>query len=162
MEAPDMTLMRVKGLRQQPDGQQAVVVLEDVAARLGLAFFIPINEANRLARILGLADCSCTPVYELVDDMVSAMGATVTRAVLDCESDGIYATLVLDRQGVPIVLRCHPADAIAVALRAQVTIHATAAALAHACPLTVEEREGEIERWLRDVRPDDFRPADAR
>jgi bifunctional DNase/RNase len=156
-----MTVMRVKALRQQPDGQQAVVVLEDVAARLGLAFFIPINEANRLARILGLTDCPCTPVYELVDDLVSPMGAR-TRAVLDGESDGIYATLALDRQGVPIVLRCHPADAIAVALRARVAIHATAAALAHACPLTVEGRDGEIARWLRGVRPDDFRPADAR
>jgi hypothetical protein len=102
-----MTAMRVKALRQQPD-DGAIVVLEDVAGRLGLAFLIPINEANRLARIIGPAECRRTPVYELVCDLAATLDATVAGAVLDCESEGIYATLVLERHGAPIELRCHP------------------------------------------------------
>jgi bifunctional DNase/RNase len=159
-----MTAMRVKALRQQPDGDGAIVVLEDVAGRLGLAFLIPINEANRLARIIGPAECRRTPVYELVCDLAATLDATVAGAVLDCESEGIYATLVLERHGAPIELRCHPADAIALAVSTQSPIHATSAAIAQACSLPsareLDEHERTIARWLEGVRPDDFGPRD--
>lgn len=178
-----MTLMRVIGLTQNPEAQQATLLLEDLAGRLGLAFFIPMNEANRLARVLGLARCACAPVYELMVDLATRLGASVARTVLDCETDGIYATLVLERgEGPPddiasIALRCHPADAVALALRTRSPIYATAGALAHACPLDPshgheidppaatapqDSAPSVVARWLEGVRPDDFGSAQER
>jgi len=82
--------------------------------------------------------------------------------VLDCETEGIYATLVLEGTAAPVTLRCHPADAIALALRTSAPIYATADALAHACPLTHSHGQAidhpHVAQWLERVRPDDFAP----
>jgi len=51
---------------------------------------------------------------------------------------------------------CHPADALALALRARVPILASDAALAHACPADQELRAHKVGRWLDGVRPADF------
>jgi len=51
---------------------------------------------------------------------------------------------------------CHPADALALALRARVPILASDAALAHACPADQELPAHTVRRWLDGVRPADF------
>ena len=155
-----MTLLRVKALSAGDNARQATVVLETAPGNLALGFLIPMNEANRLARVLGLTRCRCAPVYDLIRDLAMNLSASVTRAVLDAEAEGICATLVLEHEGIEFVLPCHPADAIALALLTNTPIYATADALAHACPLA--EREGQeighpaVTRWLERVRPKDF------
>lgn len=156
-----MTLMRVKALNHNPEGDLATVVLETQTGNLALGFIIPLNEANRLARVLGLTRCRCAPIYDMVLELVAHLGASVARTVLDCEDQGIYATLVLAEDKAPFELRCHPADGLALALRARAPIYATAEALAHACPLSEPHRhggdDGDVTQWLDRVRPDDFR-----
>ena len=155
-----MTLLQVKALSAHDNARLATVVLETTPGNLALGFLIPMNEANRLARVLGLTGCRCAPVYDLIRDLAISLCASVTRAVLDAEAEGICATLVLDHRGLEIALPCHPADAIALALLASRPIYATADALAHACPLA--QREGQetdhldIARWLEGLRPKDF------
>jgi bifunctional DNase/RNase len=51
---------------------------------------------------------------------------------------------------------CHPADTLALALKAQVPIFVSDAALAHACPADHELRAGAVRRWLDRLRPADF------
>lgn len=53
-----------------------------------------MNEANRLARCLGMTQCSCTPIFELTEQLIGHMGATVVRACLEGDERG------------------HPADAV--------------------------------------------------
>ncbi|MBI2218722.1 MAG: bifunctional nuclease family protein [Candidatus Rokubacteria bacterium] len=160
-----MTLMRVKALRHDSVAQAATLVLETCAGRLGLGFLIPVNEAERLARVLGLSRCGCAPIYDLVADVTAAAGASIAGAVLDAEPDGIVATLLFDDEAGGRSFRCHPADAIALALRSGAPICATPAALSHACPLVetadrpIRERD-RIARWLDDVTPSDFSAAD--
>lgn len=155
-----MTLLRVKALRADDHARQATVVLETTPGHLALGFLIPMNEANRLARVLGLTRCRCAPVYDLIRGLAMSLSASVTRAVLDAEAEGICATLVLEHGGVEFALPCHPADAIALALLTSTPIYATANALAHACPLA--RREGQeidhldVAEWLERVRPKDF------
>lgn len=155
-----MTLLRVKALGGIDNTRLATVVLEASPGNLALGFHIPMNEADRLARVLGLARCRCAPVYDLIRDLARSLRASVTRAVLDAEAEGICATLVLEHHGLEISLSCHPADAIALALLTNTPIYATTDALAHACPLA--QREGEetdhlgVARWLERVRPKDF------
>ncbi len=80
-------------------------------------------------------------MYDLIRDLARSLCASVTRAVLDAEAEGICATLVLEHEGVEFSLPCHPADAIALALLTSTPIYATADALAHACPLARRERQ---------------------
>jgi bifunctional DNase/RNase len=155
-----VTLLQVKALSANDNARQATVVLGTTPGNLALGFLIPMNEANRLARVLGLTRCRCAPVYDLIRDLAISLCASVTRAVLDAEAEGICATLVLEREGIEFALPCHPADAIALALLTNTPIYATADALAHSCPLA--QREGQeiahldVARWLEGVRPKDF------
>jgi bifunctional DNase/RNase len=161
-----VTLMHVKALSPGHNGQLATVVLETAAGDLALGFLIPLNEANRLARVLGLTRCAGVPVYELVLGMLAQLRASLARTVLDAEADGICATLVMEHEGSALPLPSHPADAIALALRTNAPIYATRAALAHACALGTrsgcEPARSQIARWLERVRPDDFSARDDR
>jgi bifunctional DNase/RNase len=167
-----MVRMRVTGLTQKTGAHEATLMLQDVTGCLGLAFVIPMNEANRLARVLGYAACQCAPVYELILELAGHSGLSVSRTVLDGDDQGISAALVVERGGVPIVLACHPADAIALAVRSGSPIYAAAGAMDHACRLghdhphepaaaagSADVELLDIAQWLQDVRPGDFGPA---
>ncbi|HET8578866.1 MAG TPA: hypothetical protein VFO18_17350 [Methylomirabilota bacterium] len=52
-----MTLMHVKALCPNDNAELATIVLETRASDFVLGFVIPLNEANRLARVLGLTCC---------------------------------------------------------------------------------------------------------
>jgi bifunctional DNase/RNase len=165
-----MVQMRVTGLTQKPDAREATLLLQDVTGCLGLAFVIPMNEANRLARVLGRAGCTCAPVYELLLELAVHGGLAVTRTVLDGDDRGICAALVLERDGASIEVSCHPADAIALAVRTQTPIYAAAGAVDHACRLGPPPEpppaatspgadHADVARWLESLRPEDFDPA---
>lgn len=155
-----MTLMRVTALNHDPGAEAATVVLQTETGDRALGFVVPLNEANRLARVLGLTRCRCAPVYDLVLELVAHLEAAVGCAVLDCEAQGICATLVLDRGSAALELPCHPADALALALSARAPIYATADALARACRLDGSHGCGadssDVAQWLSRVKPDDF------
>lgn len=155
-----MVLMRVAGLSHGLGRHDPVLVLEAATGTSRLGLVMPMNEANRLARVLGLTRCRCTPVYGLIDRLVWHLAASVTSAVLDACPDGIHATLVLDRQGDPVTLPCHPADAIALALRSSAPIYATPRALAHGGPPGHPDRRAtgspDVAAWLEQVSPSDF------
>ena len=118
-----------------------------------------MNEATRLARLLGLTQC-CAPIYALSLRLIAHMAARVARAVVDPEEDGITAALVLERDGREEWLPCHLADAVALAMMAGAPIDASGAAMDHACPLgrctTHPIHASDAARWLANVRPDDF------
>lgn len=156
-----MTLMRVRALHSRPEGPQAIVVLETEAGDRALGFTIPTNEAARLARVLGLVECRCAPIFELLLELATGLGARVAHATVDAEEPGIIATLALDHETRAIEVQCHPADAVALALRAGAPIYATPAALARAHTLGREGRPGarDLGDWLATVRPSDFGPA---
>jgi bifunctional DNase/RNase len=68
----------------------------------------------------------------------------------------VWASLVLSRAGAVVRLTCHPADALALALRARAPILASEGALAHACPADHELRAHAVRRWLDRLSPSDF------
>jgi bifunctional DNase/RNase len=156
--------MQVKALSPTPDAAQVTVILETPAGDRALGFLIPTNEANRLARVLGLTECRCVPIYELVLSMLAHLCASVTRAVLDADAEGICATLMVRHGDSGFALPGHPADAIALALRANAPTYAAPAALANACALAgAPDREPsrpDVLQWLQHLRPDDFRRDD--
>ncbi|MGH2670854.1 MAG: bifunctional nuclease domain-containing protein, partial [bacterium] len=127
-----MTPMRVIEVNRCPHTGRPMVMLQVEGRDRWLAFYIPMNEANRLARCLGMTQCPCTPIFELTEQLIGHMGAAVVRAYLEGDERGISAGLVLERDGAELLLPCHPADAVALAVRARAPIVAEDSALAHA------------------------------
>jgi bifunctional DNase/RNase len=127
-----MTQMLICRLTHCPGHDKTTVVLEDVDRRLELAFVIPVNEAYRLAQVLGLARCTCVPVLELIDGLLAHCNARVLRAVLDGDEGEVSATLYVGENDGEAAFPCHPADALALAERIRAPIYATDEILHHA------------------------------
>ena len=77
-----MTQMLICRLTHCPGHEEATVVLEDVDRRLEFAFLIPMNEAYRLARVLGLARCTDVPVLELIDGLLAHCNTRVLLSLI--------------------------------------------------------------------------------
>jgi hypothetical protein len=64
-----MDLMVVKTVRPSAAGDEVMVVLETASGDRYLGFRVPLDEANRLARVLGMSGCRCAPIFELLLDL---------------------------------------------------------------------------------------------
>jgi bifunctional DNase/RNase len=117
---------------------------------------LPGNEADRLARVLGLTGHRCVAVFDLVRTLLRELDARVSAIVLDADHEDVGAMLHLDRAGTELLVPCHPADGLALAELTGAPIHATPATMQHARLVTAEPRE-DVPAWLERVRPDDFR-----
>jgi uncharacterized protein len=159
-----MTPMRVIEVSTCPHTSRPMVMLQVEGRDRWLAFYIPMNEANRLARCLGVTSCPCTPIFELTEQLIGHLQAEVRRAHLEGDERGISAGIVLERGGLEMILPCHPADALALAVRAGKPILAHDSALAHARstgappPAALDS----VQVWLDQVRPADFGDGSAR
>jgi uncharacterized protein len=151
-----MTELRVVNLCTCRQTSRPTVLLEDVGRSRWLSFYLPMNEANRLARVLGKTCCAGVPIFDLIGEIAEAGGLELVRAEIDGDHQGVVASLVLRRAGHDLTMVCLPADALALALRAQVPILASEAALAHACPADHELRAHAVRRWLDRLGPTDF------
>jgi bifunctional DNase/RNase len=151
-----MTEMRVVDLCTCRQTSKPMVLLEDVDRSRWLSFYLPMNEANRLARVLGKTCCAGVPIFDLLGEIAEAGALELVRAEIDGTDQGVNASLVVRRDGRDLAMMCHPADALALALRARVPILASDAALAHACPADHELRSHAVRRWLDRLRPADF------
>ena len=163
-----MTPMRVIEVSTCPHTGRPMVMLQVEGRDRWLAFYIPMNEANRLARCLGMTQCPCTPIFELTEQLIGHLRAGVLGAYLEGDERGISAGLVLERDGLEMAIPCHPADAMALAVRAGKPILAHDSALAHARSAPVSnpgDAPGEppaVQAWLDQVRPADFGDGSAR
>jgi bifunctional DNase/RNase len=108
----------------------------------------------------------CTPIFELTEQFIGHLRAEVRRAYLEGDERGISAGLVLERDGLEMLLPCHPADAVALAVRAGKSIMAHDSALAHArsaahppdgaLESAAADPDTAVQDRLDQVRPGDF------
>ena len=64
-----MTEMRVVDLCTCRQTSKPMVLLEDVDRSRWLSFYLPMNEANRLARVLGKTCYAGVPIFDLIGDL---------------------------------------------------------------------------------------------
>ena len=110
----------------------------------------------------------------MTEQLVGHLGGSVVRAHLEGDERGISAGLVVEREGRELLLPCHPADALALAVRARAPIMAQDSSLALARPApppapstdpAPEPAPGpteDVQGWLDRVRPGDFEDDAAR
>jgi bifunctional DNase/RNase len=154
---PGLTPLVAITLACEAGTDRGALVLRTADQAREMVLVIPRAEAVRLAPVFGLTPCPCAPLYVLVEELIGRLGARLDRAVLDGRPEGITASLVLADGLHGEMLGCHPADAVALALRYYVPILATEAALAHAHPIDAAPSEEPLRAWLARVRPEDFR-----
>ena len=136
-------------------------MLEDVNERFRLTFYAGLAEAQRLAHVIEQGPSAEQPVYDFIQSLLEALQTTATHVVLDEVKGERIGSFIYFRQAESdVVVPCYAPDALALALRANLPIYATAAALAHAEPLSSSPStlngRAEVRRWLEQVKPEDF------
>jgi bifunctional DNase/RNase len=157
-----MTLMRIREVAACARHPRTTIVLEDVGQHRTLTFHADRDEARRLTQEIARRGCACHPIYDFLHSLLLALDADVTRVVLDdAKGEGIAGLVYVSAPGGEMGVPCYPPDALALALRANVPIYATAAALAQGEPLPPAggaHEASDVARWLEEVKPQDFWP----
>ncbi len=162
----EMTLASIRV--QMPDNVPVVLLKE--AARPGstgrtLPILIGHEEATAIARAIQGIPPPRPLTHDLLRDLLTALDVDVEAIVITELVDAIfYAEIRMVRQGQRYVLSSRPSDAIALAVRVGVPVHAEEALLdAEAYVLQDEDGDEEPEeviekfqRFIEDLRPEDF------
>jgi bifunctional DNase/RNase len=156
-----MTLMHIRDLLACSEHNRAIVVLEDAERRYRLAFYVSRHEAHRLAHERGRARCAGTPVYDFIQALLDAVHVPMSHVLLDDQGGtGVSGFIYCRRAESDVGVPCYIPDALALALRMQRPIYATAEALVHAEPLlpaaSAHGEPSDVQQWLERVRPEDF------
>lgn len=154
-----MTLMRIREINACPKHPRTTIVLEALDRRATLTFNADRDEVRRLTQEIVRRGCACHPIYDFVQALLLALDGDPTRVVLD-DAGGrgiggrVYVRSGAGELGVP----CYPPDALALALRANVPVYATADALAQSKRVMPGDPDEppDVAQWLAHVRPEDF------
>lgn len=119
---------------------------------------LPIWVEKPQAKAIGMALEKVSPprpmTHDLLNNLVTVLGAKALSVVInDLKENTFYATLHLLHGDGELTLDTRPSDGIALALRAD-------------CPIFVDDEmlqknpPTDLERWLENLKPEDFRNAD--
>jgi bifunctional DNase/RNase len=140
-----------------------IVVLNDQENRRALPIWIGTAEASAIIRQLENIKSARPMTHDLMFNLLETTGYSLTKIEInDLSSDTYYASLYLShKDGHAHVIDARPSDAIALALRAQAPIYATANVVADGTISTDQERdEAEAEafrKFVSDLKPSDFK-----
>ena len=149
--------MSVVGVRVELPSNQPIVLLKEAQGDRYLPIWIGAVEATAIAYAQQGIVPARPMTHDLFRDALEALGARLTAVRITELRDGIfYAELVFDG-GVEVSAR--PSDAIALAIRAGVTIFGEESVLAEAGIAVTDEQEDEVEKFrefLDTITPEDF------
>ncbi|MFC2022885.1 bifunctional nuclease family protein, partial [Chloroflexota bacterium] len=103
-----------------------VVILKEKAAERYLPIWIGPAEADAIAVKLQGVSVPRPLTHDLLHSVIDALGAKVNSIIVsDLKSDTFYAKLILNVDGGQMEIDSRPSDALALAVRADVSIFAT-------------------------------------
>jgi bifunctional DNase/RNase len=149
--------MRVVGVRVELPGNQPVVLLREEDGIRYLPIWIGAVEASAIAFQQQGVQTVRPLTHDLLRDVIAALGVRLEAVHITEMRDDIYYAELRFAGGVAVSAR--PSDAIALALRCDVTILGTDAVLDAAGVEIPDEQEDEVERFrefLDNISPDDF------
>ena len=154
--------MELVGVRIELPTNQPIVLLREEGGVRYLPIWIGATEATAIAFALEGVEPQRPLTHDLLRDVTLGLGATIERVVVNDLREGIYyADLVLSGPGGEVVISSRPSDAIALAVRTDARLFATAEVLDEAGVEIKEDddEEAEVERFrefLDTVQPEDF------
>jgi uncharacterized protein len=156
----EMTLASIRV--QMPDNVPVVLLKEVGATGRTLPILIGHEEATAIARAIQGIQPPRPLTHDLLRDLLTNLEVQVEAIVITELVDQIfYAEIRMRREGRAHVVSSRPSDAIALAVRLGTPIHAEDALLdAEAYVLQDDEEQEEVieefQRFIEDVRPEDF------
>ena len=125
--------LTVEGVGQSPGSNAPLVILREKDGQRYLVIGIGRLELTAIALGLGETPPPRPLTHDLLIAALAACGARVTHALIHAVIGGVFhARLVLDVQGRHAELDARSSDAIAVALRAGIPVHAEESVLEEA------------------------------
>ncbi len=152
--------MQIRGLMMDPVTNMPIVVLKELENDRVLPIWVGVFEANAIALEI---DKTATPrpmTHDLLRNLARGLNAVVTKVVVsELKDDIFYAVIWMNQQGETVTLDARPSDAIALALRWDCPIFASAEVLASARVVAdgaeAIKPEG-LRKWLEDLNDDDM------
>jgi uncharacterized protein len=149
-------------------GKQPIVLLRTAGGNKYLPIWIGHAEAAAILMKLQNASTPRPLTHDLVDDMLSQLGAQVTRVtVTELRENTFYAQITLQQDGAEIEVDSRPSDAIALAIRAEAPIFAADQVIEESAVEfegegveNSEEMIDEFKKFLDSVSPDEFAVTD--
>lgn len=157
-----MIEMRVMGIALDTRSGSPIVVLNDLENRRALPIWIGSAEASSIIRKIENIPSSRPMTHDLILNLVKETGYTLDRIEInDVDEQTYFSTIFLKNQeGKEIQLDSRPSDAIAVAIRAEVSIYVTSNVLMNGAVSVDskkdEEEAMEFKNFIKDIKPSDF------
>jgi len=146
--------VRVQGLVMDPYNQAYVLLLRDDESGDVLPIWVGRAEANAITMALEDVTPPRPMTHDLLSSVIDTLGAkTLSVVINDLHENTFYAKVHLLRGDGEVTVDSRPSDAVALALRTE-------------CPVFVDQKvlqksqTGEVERWLENLKPEDFESAD--
>ncbi len=155
-----MIEMVVHGITLDPVSQMPIVVLKakDNEETI-LPIWIGAFEANGIAMKLQEVEPPRPMTYDLMKTIITSMGGTVDRVVInDLRDSTYYAEIYIVQGNNTLVIDSRPSDAINLALRFGAPIFVEEEVLEKSeVPKPEEDEEKkQLREWLENIKPDDF------
>ena len=124
--------------------QHRVVILKEVTGERHLPIWIGPFEAEAIAMELQGVSAARPLPYDLIKSIISDMGGTVQEIlVTDLAQDVFYARIVIDQDGRRVEIDSRPSDAIALAVRSDVSIFVDESVMERAGVVLDPDAEGD-------------------
>ena len=119
-----MQQMDIDSIRVSLLNYQRVVILRAKESNRCLPIWIGPAEADSIAMRLRNEDVPRPMTHDLVQSIISSLGATVGRIIVsDLSNDTFYAKIIIQSNGTQIEIDSRPSDAIALAVRSSRRAH---------------------------------------
>lgn len=157
-----MIEMRVMGIALDTRSGSPIVVLNDLENRRALPIWIGSAEASSIIRKIENIPSSRPMTHDLFINLIEATGFTLYRVEInDVDEQTYFSTLYLkDNKGSEVQLDARPSDAIAIAIRADISIFVTSNVLLNGAVSVDsqkdEEEAMEFKNFIKDIKPSDF------
>lgn len=163
-----MIELQLVGVRVELPTNQPIVLLKEREGERYLPIWIGPVEATAIALGMQGIETHRPMTHDLMRDLLQGLGITVERIVITELREGtFYAEIQMSQNGTSVSVSSRPSDALALAVRMELTIFANEDVIEEASIAVkdddeedAEKAEKEVERFrefLEQVSPEDFK-----
>jgi bifunctional DNase/RNase len=157
--------LQLVGVRVELPTNQPIVLLKEREGERYLPIWIGPVEATAIALGMQGIETLRPMTHDLMRDLLQGLGISVDRIVITELRDGtFYAEIQMSQNGATVAVSSRPSDALALAVRMELTIFANEEVLDEASIAVKDDQEEDAEKelerfreFLEQVTPEDFK-----
>jgi uncharacterized protein len=157
--------LQLVGVRVELPTNQPIVLLKEREGERYLPIWIGPVEATAIALGMQGIETLRPMTHDLMRDLLQGLGISVDRIVITELRDGtFYAEIQMSQNGATVAVSSRPSDALALAVRMELTIFANEDVLDEASIAVKDDQEEDAEKelerfreFLEQVTPEDFK-----